>query len=72
MKIHRLNRWSRKAALFAALTCGTTLQLQNCSDPVKNAILQGFSTSTTTLITALVNSFFLTLSQIKLPTTQSS
>ena len=29
-------------------------------------------TSTTTLITALVNSFFLTLSSIQLPTTQSS
>jgi len=72
MKIHRVAGWTRKAALLAAITCGTTLQLQNCSAPVKDAILQGFSTSTTSLITALVNSFFLTLSSIQIPTTQSS
>ena len=43
MKIHRVAGWTRKAALLAAITCGTTLQLQNCSAPVKDAILQGES-----------------------------
>lgn len=71
MKLHTWNRATRKL-LIPALIGGTVLQLGGCDPDVRNALLSGLQTTVVTLVTTLVNTFFLSLQAVTTPTSQQT
>ncbi len=64
-----LVRLSRRA-IWPVLAGATVLQLGGCDPAVRQSLLNGLQTTILSLVTALINTFFLTLQNLQPPTTQ--
>lgn len=71
MKSHKWVRTLRRAAL-PIVVGGAVFQLGGCDPNVRNALLSGLQTTVITLLTTLVNTFFLSLQAVTTPTSQQT